>query len=497
MKISKYIPAALLALGLASCSGDFLDTENTEFLGSEEAGEAAGKNPDVFLNGAWSWFIDGAVANTGDHSNFSYMAVMLCTDVMTEDIAFSASHFFVFDYQLDYRNDQWMRTGHLWSTFYTTIQKANEIIGLYPNGAQTSSEKALIGQAYAMRGMSYYYLIQLYQDYMNTDGTINREAKGIPLMYTAADGKTEEEIAAAKSRNTVGAVLDQTGHDLELAVSLLEEADYSRPNKNYIDASVANGLLARYYLLTQQFQNAADAANKARQGYAMRTESGLHDGFMEINNPDVMWGFDQTTETQTAFASYFSHISNLAPGYAGAGYCPKHIDRRLYDQIPDNDYRKSLFNGAAGDASQPTSSARLPYANIKFGNCGDWLMDYIYMRAAEMVLIEAEAYARLNENGKAADVLKVLMANRQPGWSKTSVTAAEVQLQRRIELWGEGFAYFDLKRLNKGIDRAYAGTNHMNGCQLVVPAHDVRWTFQLPLREIQENSLISEADQNP
>lgn len=495
MKILKYIPAALLAFGLASCSGDYLDTENTEFLGSEEAGEAAGKNPDVFLNGAWSWLTEGTVANDKDHSNFSYMAVMLSTDVMSEDIAFSSSNWFVYDYQLDYRASEYMRTGAHWATFYTTIQKANEIIGLYPDGAANDAEKSLIGQAYALRGMAYYYLVQLYQDYMNADGTINREAKGVPLMYTAVDGKSEEEIAAAKGRNTVGEVLDQAGHDLEMAVTLLEEAG-ERPSKNYIDASVANGLAARYYLLTQQFDKAVNAANKARQGYAMRDNAGLHDGFMDVANSDVMWGFDQTTETQTAYASFFSNISNLAPGYAGIN-CPKHIDRRLYDQIPDDDYRKSLFNGADGDASQPTNSAQLPYANLKFGNCGDWLMDYIYMRAAEMVLIEAEAYARLNQNDKAAQALGVLMANRQPSWSKKNVSASEVQLQRRIELWGEGFAYFDLKRLNKGIDRNYEGTNHLPGCLLTVPAHDVLWTFQIPLREIQENTLIGEDDQNP
>lgn len=493
----KYMAVGLLALGLHSCSSDYLNTEYTEALDTEQAGVAAGKNPDVFLNGVWSWMIQWYVASNSDHSNFSYMAVMLSTDVMSEDIAFSSSHFFVYDYQLGYRASEYMRTRANWSTFYTIISKANEIISLYPDGGTTASEKGLAGQAYALRGMSYYYLIQMYQDYMNEDGTIKREAKGVPLMYTSVDGKTDEEIAAAKGRNTVGQVLDQAESDLTKAVDLLETSGYVRASKNYLDASVANGLLARYYLLTQQWQKAADAANKARQNYTMRDQEGLQDGFMDVENGDVMWGFDQTIETQTTYASYFSHISNFAPGYAGAGYCPKHIDRRLYEQIPANDYRKQLFNGPSGDSSQPTSSARLPYASLKHGSDGNWTMDYIYMRAEEMVLIEAEAYAHLGENAKAAQVLKIMMQYRQPDWDKQSVSVADVYLQRRIELWGEGFAYFDLKRLNKGIDRSYSGTNHMSGCQLVVPAHDVKWTFQIPKTEMQENTLISDEDQNP
>ena len=87
-----------------------------------------------------------------------------------------------------------------------------------------------------------------------------------------------------------------------------------------------------------------------------------------------------------------------------------------------------MFNSAAGDASQPTSGARLPYANLKFGSTGDWTMHYIYMRAAEMVLIEAEALARQGQESQAATVMKELMANRQPSWNETSVSVADVLL---------------------------------------------------------------------
>ena len=72
----------------------------------------------------------------------------------------------------------------------------------------------------------------------------------------------------------------------------------------------------------------------------------------------------------------------------------------------------------------------------------------------------------------------------------------DVLLQRRIELWGEGFNYFDLKRNNLGIDRAYEGSNHMT--KIVVPAQDVRWTYQIPQTEFNENKLLNvDEDQNP
>ena len=86
--------------------------------------------------------------------------------------------------------------------------------------------------------------------------------------------------------------------------------------------------------------------------------------------------------------------------------------------------------------------------------------------------------------------------NSQPDWNEASVTVDDIHLQRRIELWGEGFAYYDLKRLNKGIDRTYEGNNYMPSYNIAVPARDTRWIYQIPLKEIQENDMINEEDQN-
>lgn len=496
MKITKYLASGLMTiLGLTSCSDSFLDTEYTQYLDSESASEAAGENPDVFLNGAWSWMVTFDMTGAAAHDDFGYMSVLHSTDMMSQDIAMGASHWFNYDYQFDNRMYNYRRTLADWTCFYTMISKANEIISLYPNGGETVTQKGLLGQAYAFRALSYYYLIQLYQFPVDASGAVNTSAKGVPLMYTTADGKTDEEIAAAKGRNTLGDVYSQIENDLLKAVENLE-AGYQRPNKNYIDASVANGILARYYLLSQQWEKAAETAKKARVGYTIMDNAGLHDGFMDVTNQEWMWGFDHTTETQTTYASFFSHISNLAPGYAGIGYAPRLIDKGLYDAIPSDDYRKTLFNGPEGDKNQEMPGAQLPYANIKFGSDGNWTMDYLYMRAAEMVLIEAEAYAHLNQGAKAAEVLKELMAKRQPSWNASTVTVEDVYFQRRVELWGEGFAYFDLKRLNKGINRDYAGSNHLAGYKLVVPAQDIKWTYQIPLKEMQENKLITEEDQN-
>ncbi len=503
MKTLKYLALGfIMSFGLVACSDDYMDVEDTGALDADQAAEAASKDPDAFLKGIWAWLIQAS-----DHNAFGLTSVGIIYDVMSEDVAQAqrGSAWFGFDYQLDYRLEMWARSNYIWSLYYTTIAKANEIIAIYPDGGETASLKALLGQAYALRGWSYDNLIQVYQDYMGDGYVINRDFLGVPISYTAADGKTEEEMKQAKSRNTVGAVLDQAGLDLDKAVELLAtaaEMGFVRPNRNYIDVTVANGFLARHNLLIGEWQKAADAANAARQGYTQRNEESLFDGFMDVNACDAMWGYEHNAESATTYASYHSHMSNLSFGYAGLNSPAMLIDARLYSKIPADDLRKALFNGADGWAGAPSDGAKQPYANLKFGAAGGVSfadMDYIYMRAAEMVLIEAEAYARLNNGAKAATVLAELMVNRQPGWNKTVVSVDEILLQRRIELWGEGFGLFDVKRNNMGIDRTYEGTNHMAGelTRCKYEPHDVRFTYQLPLREIQENDMIDENDQNP
>jgi hypothetical protein len=55
-----------------------------------------------------------------------------------------------------------------------------------------------------------------------------------------------------------------------------------------------------------------------------------------------------------------------------------------------------------------------------------------------------------------------------------------------------------MKRNNLGIDRTYEGNNHLPGdYQLTIPGQDVRWTYQIPRTEMQENDQLTDDDQNP
>ncbi|MDR1738543.1 MAG: RagB/SusD family nutrient uptake outer membrane protein [Candidatus Symbiothrix sp.] len=488
----------ILLLG-SSCGEDFFNVDVTNVLTPDEAYDVMEADPSKltsFVDAIYNVMVQFDLYSTY-HDAFGFMAILHAGDMMTDDILMNKLHWFNYDYLHDNREWTYRRTNVCWIYMYTVINNANNVLDMISPDTDSPDILRYRGQCLALRGFAYYYLIQLYQ-HVYPYVSAGTDAPGVPLYFANNEGK--ENIFG---RAPVSVVLAQIEDDLKAAVEALEQAP-ARSSKNNIDVHVANGLLARYYLLTQQWQKAYDAATAALDGYSVMPASRLGDGFMNIADAAVMWGFDHNSETTTLYASFFSHISNLTGGYSGLNYACRMIDRRLYDQIPATDARKQLFQNPEGtiDASDRASSSavawQLPYANIKFGYDGEFTMDYTYMRADEMVLIQAEALAQQGQGALAAQALKKLMEERDPAWNATSVTAEDVYLQRRIELWGEGFGYYDLKRLNKGIDRTTEGSLHdpALGGKIAVPALDKRWIYQIPESEIRENAEISPEENN-
>lgn len=487
---------------LSSCEKAF-DVKNTGSLTGTQASEIMNQDPSFltsYVNGLYSWMVQfNTSGQSNPHDDYGHLGVTHILDLMGQDIAINGTwNWGKYDIPHDYGMYTWARPYHFWNFYFTLINKCNEVINFFgeedPNNPET---RGYLGQAYALRAFAYTYLIQIFQDPVDgttPNATIRTSAPAVPIIYAARDGKSAEEIDSKGGRNTIADVMEEIERNIALALPLLDGYDRGTV-KNYVNYEVAQGIAARYYLLTQQWDKAIKASQAAQNGFDVMDKTRLKSGFMEIQDAEVLWGFDHSTETMTSYASFFSHVSNDCTGYGGIGQSVHCIDASLYNQIPDTDYRKGLFNTAAGDPKAATTGAKLPYATRKFGYAASWLQDYIFMRNSEMILIEAEAHARLND-GEAKTALAKLMAKRDPSWSPASVSVEDVLLQRRIELWCEGFEYFDIRRNGLGANRKYEGTNHTPAAQYHFPAHGKSWNFQIPNSELQNNPKITEEEQN-
>lgn len=492
MKILKSLIMIMLAATIVSCGEDYLTTRPTDVATGDEINELAENNPDKLitiveplLKGLYADF----QTKTGSggqysHCDYGFASFFLMSDIMSDDVALHVNGWFVYDHLFDYRDEPYVRPYGYWNFFYTMINNANAIIEKIPDEATDTELLAIKGQSLSLRALSYSYLIQMYQQTYKG----NEDKPGIPLIITSAEGETRSE------RVPVRDIYEQIEGDYLKAIGFLDGWNRGT-EKGRINKSVAQGLLSRTYLVMNEWQKAIDMAKAARSGYSLMNCSEIAiDGFNEIDNKEWMWGMDVTTANDNilGFASFSSWICTTGIGYGGkSGYYIK-MDAKLYSNFSSTDARLAQF------VSPDDAQAQFPaYTNLKFKYVPSWLADNVFMRVSEMYLTEAEALAHLDRGSEAAAVLRELMVNRDPSWDKASVTVDEVYTQRRLELWGEGFAFYDHLRLKKGIDRTYPDNNYYDAAKIKIEAGDWRFLYQLPLSEIQENESISESDQNP
>ncbi|MEM9917061.1 MAG: RagB/SusD family nutrient uptake outer membrane protein [Bacteroidota bacterium] len=484
MKNKLFLLTLVLFVAATGCKDDFLDTVPENTISNEQLAA----NPSALsaiISGVYANLRTFGVGGSTRHVDYGLRGAHAGLDMMSHDVSMSIFHWYGFFYNYDSRVQTSSRTEILWNTYYTQVAETNSVINAINKDTDDPDARAILGQALALRALFTFNAARMYaHTYI---GHENDQCVPMP----------NGESFDGKPRATVQEVFTQIVADLEGAIPLL--ADFAKSTNQELDQAVAQGILARVYLEMGEWTKAAENAAAARAGKMPMTPDQWMAGFSDISNPEVMWGADIDAESSTVFASFFSHFDNTNNGYAGALGVYKVIDASLYDQISDTDIRKGAFvDPVNGNEDYPVLPA---YANIKFRDATFFEGDYIYMRVAEMYLIEAEAKARMGD-ANAAQVLFDLVSTKDPSYTLSTATGdalvEEVYLQRRIELWGEGFAWFDLKRLKKPLVRDYPGTNHATFSAIQnLPAEDDKFRFQIPEDEINANEAINAADQNP
>lgn len=421
---------------------------------------------------------------------------MIDMDVMGEDLVFPTrgNGWFVTTYQwLDHRNENSWTSFFELQFYYKIITNANMIIANIDNAAGPDSDKrAIKGQALAYRAWSYFQMIQLFGERYVSGGA--NSGLGLSLVLVP----TKDQIA----RSSVAEVYAQIVKDLTDAITNLTGIP-ARTNASHINLNVAKGMRARVAMAMQDYGTAAQFANEARQGFTLMSNAQYLGGFNDYKNPEWMWGSHQVQDQTTYFYSFFAYMSANFNS-TNIRSAPKCINSLLYNTIAATDIRKQLWDPTGSNLSFPIppGGSRFKYMNRKFiapAGSGSSIGDVPLMRAAEMYLIEAEALARQGgKDAQAQQVLFTLAVNRNPSYVLSTNTGQalidEIMLQRRAELWGEGFRFYDLKRLNLPLDRTGTNADPSVASVMSVPVGGNIWQFLLPKDELDANK---NSTQNP
>ena len=424
----KYIFSFMASLLLlAGCSGDFLDKEPTDSVSSDEVGVPG--NAERLFNGAWYNLFEYVytLANSG------YRGLQCQDDMMADDVVSRPAYGFNSSYQFnDIAIPNNTRTSFAWYLMYKTIDNCNTALAIQ---GDTEALRQAQGQALALRAFCYLHLAQHYQFTYLKDPA----APCVPI-YT----EPTTDDTAPKGKSTVAQVYRRVFDDLAIAKDYLK--NYTRKGdgqKFKPDVNVVNGLLARAYLLTGQWEEAAKAAAAARQGYSLMTTAAEYEGFNNISNKEWIWGHPQTLAQSSASYNFYF----LDATHVGA-YSSFMADPHFRDTFSDGDIRLELF--------QWMREGYLGYK--KFHMRADDTADIVLMRASEMLLVEAEALARDGFPEKAVVPLNELRHARGlgdyelTGKSQQDVID-EIMMERRRELWGEGFGITDILRTQQSVKR--------------------------------------------
>lgn len=147
------------------------------------------------------------------------------------------------------------------------------------------------------------------------------------------------------------------------------------------------------------------------------------------------------------------------------------------------------------------------YRNYTFQQLLNWnheFGDLCLFRASEMLLTEIEAnYFLKNESAAQAGLVKLnKTSGRDPEYTCTKTgeeLLKEIKFYRDIELWGEGFNWFDLKRWGDSLVRhTHAeGGNFIASMAVTYGPHEKNeWTWVIPKRETDYNKAIGGSSDN-
>lgn len=447
-----------------------------------------------------------------------------------------------------------------WMYGYNLINQANMILeGIDKAEGPEADRQFIKAQALTFRAHAYQMLLRIYGPRWEDSDN----GRKITLVWRVKSSVADAPLVSMNQ------IMDLIYRDLDEAIDLFTKSGNKRASIWQPNIDIARGVYARAAMLKNDWAKARDMARAARKDYPIMTGEQYTDGFY-LPNKEWMWAnaADQDVTGYAGWGAFFG----CNGAYVGFwGYGAGQISYDLYRMTDPNDVRRKLYftpdktlkkpmtpaafwnkevidplsmnlnkapamvsslNKQAQDCypsagetyampkaySQDGSEGQstdlmIPFgAQYKFWGMGKYTtISTPYMRAAELALYEAEACYRLGDIAGAQSALTEINSQRIPGYTCTKTGDdfwQEYMLTSRIELWGEGQAFFNMKRWNVTAVRNVWVEEDMTSNN--IPAQfgytngpDVQngWRWSMPRSETRQNkladpTLLDQSDMN-
>lgn len=298
-----------------------------------------------------------------------------------------------------------------WAGYYSALYQVNNVLSITKNLSDTALKTKTEGEAHFFRAYIYSCLVTRWG--------------AVPILKE----NTMDEVAR-DSESDVWAFINE---ELELAESFLDNnnADYYYVSKNAVIA-----LKARVAL----YQGNMDLA-KENAEYLITQSGHQLDAFSKIfrkaSNTEIIFAFENNSEESSITISTLFY-SYAHPNKGSWSYRPS---KELMELYSDDDLRK--------DGSITTIDGNDMMNKYPSGQTGT--DPVIISRLAEMYLISAEAQGLTNGLSRLNELRKKRgLANINPSSEEAFIDA--ILLERKKELLGESFLYYDLVRTNKAVE---------------------------------------------
>lgn len=329
---------------------------------------------------------------------------------------------------------------------YTVIFYTNVVINEAETKLAASSEKdQLIGEAYALRAMAYFDLVNLFGKPYNPATAASD--KGVPLAL-------EIDLEQAFIPENVEVIYNQIISDTQKAEKFIN-LNSQEAGKNYRFSKAAlYSLESRIYLYQQQWQKSLDAANKALA---------INSGLVDLKTTPVLATKYDSKESILALEDGYIN------GLKGSSYASPDL---IAAYSKTTDLRFPLYFLASGSRFR-----------IQKGGNDDQKCSF---RTSELYLTKAEASLKLNNLADAKTTVLDFIKNRYTaaGYIQlendiNAMNAADltnfIYAERQREFPVEGQRWFDLRRTSqKQIVHTFNGENY------TLIQNDPRYTIIYP-----------------